>query len=612
VIDLTHRQLQTNGIMTSIRGLRIARALTPRRLKPSNPAFRARFLRLLLAAGALWLPTSAAHAAPPRLVVLVSLDQFPREYLDRFGPLFGSDGFRRLLGRGADFRNCHHEYFTTFTGPGHSVMLTGAYPADTGIVDNTWYSREQRRVVPCVADDRFPLLRSTPVAVSDQPLSGVAPPLSLSTTVGDALRSATGMRSKVISLSLKDRAAVLMGGQRPDGAYWFDSRTCTFVTSTYYMSALPDWVAAFNAEQPCVRYVGGAWTKLDPKVDYTQFADADDAPYEGDNYGLGRAFPHPVNEFVRGGVDALDRDKDRYSAVTTSPFGSEMLFRFAKTAVAKEDLGRDAVPDLLALSFSSTDLVGHLYGPHSQEVLDMALRTDRLLADLMQFLDERIGRNQWLLALTSDHGVAPVPGYLERLGMLPPRADRYRFDSRRAAKKVDRVLRTRFFRSEEAPQNFPGFIEAWVGPFVYVNRAVPDALPGRVSFDDLLSAVRAKIENLDGVKRVYTRAELPALTASRDWVEQGVARSWHADNGGDLMVQLQPHWFDAIPPAATTHGGPYRYDTHVPMVLYGPGVRSGHFDRAVAAADLASTLARVLGVTRPPYDRGQPLREALR
>lgn len=269
---------------------------------------------LVVTLALLLLHTATARAAPPRLVVLVSLDQFPREYLDRFAPLFGDDGFRRLLDRGADFREYHHEYATTFTGPGHSVMLTGAYPVDTGIVDNAWYSRKRHSLVPCVSDERFPLLRSTAVPVPDPPGSGVAPPMSLSTRLGDVLRSATGMRAKMISLSIKDRAAVLMAGQRPNGVYWFDARTCTFVTSTYYTTALPDWVAGFNAAQPCARFLGTSWNKLDPNLDYTRFADADDAPYERDSYGLGRSFPHPVHEFFQEGVGEYSREKDRFSA----------------------------------------------------------------------------------------------------------------------------------------------------------------------------------------------------------------------------------------------------------------------------------------------------------
>ncbi len=563
-------------------------------------------------ASLLFWPT-VVRGAPPRLVVVIVLDQFPREYLDRFAPLFDKAGFRRLLTGGADFRSCEQDQFITLTGPGHAVMLTGAYGVHNGIVGNWWYSRTKQKIVSCVKDSRFSLVvPPDPLFPADRP-RGASPLASMATTVGDVLRSATALRARVLSLSIKDRGAVLLGGRRPSGAYWYEPRTCSFVTSSYYSSRLADWVIDFDRAQPCGRYVGHLWTKLRPDLDYGHFADADDVPYERDEYGLGRTFPHPVGEWIKPTADRGAGDQNRYTAVVDTPFGNELLLRFAEVAVDGEQLGRDAVPDLLTLSFSSVDNVGHLYGPHSQEMLDTVLRMDRLLADFMHFLDAKVGRQQWVLVLTSDHGVAPIPERLERLGILPARANHYRFKTKHAREQVEGALKQRFFGAAGPPKDFPGFFEAWnrrTEPFVYVNHRALNRLPGQMSFDRLLDAIKKEIGKLDGVARVYSRSERGLLAASQDPTEQRAYRSWPAENGGDLLIQLQSYWVGRQ--AATTHGTPYRYDTHVPMLLYGRGISAGHFDRPVAVVDLASTVARILAVEPPPLDEGRPLFEALK
>jgi predicted AlkP superfamily pyrophosphatase or phosphodiesterase len=548
-------------------------------------------------------------SAPPRLVVLVAIDQMPREYLDRFGSLFGAGGFRQLLERGADYGQCHHDHLGTFTGPGHSVMLTGAYPMNTGIVDNTWYSRAAGREVGCVEDPRTTIVRS-PSASVDGAEPGVAPPSSFGTTVGDALRLATGMRARVVSAAIKDRSAVLMGGQRPNGAYWFDGRTCTFVSSTFYDKHLPAWLDAFNGRHVCQPYLNQSWTKLQSTLDYSHHADIDDAPYERPAFNLGRTFPHPVTEFILTDGDPARRERDRYSSVTATPAGGEILLQLATAAIAGESLGADDVPDVLALGFSSNDLVGHMYGTQSQEVLDITLRTDRMLAQLMELLDAKVGRDRWLLVLTSDHGIAPTPEYLEQLHVLPMRDDHHRLTSATMKNTVERALVQRYFGTSPPPAGFHSFITAWLAPFVYINPETPALLPGHPSFDAVLEAVREETLKLNGIARVYVRAERDKLAGSNDTIDRRVYHSWHVGNGGDLIVVTAPYWLDTDT-VATTHGTPYGYDTHVPMILYGAGIRAGRYDRTVAVADLAPTLARILGVTPPPMSTGEVLREAL-
>jgi predicted AlkP superfamily pyrophosphatase or phosphodiesterase len=557
---------------------------------------------LALAAGA----ANAAVTERPRLVVLVVVDQLPRESLDRFAPLFPAGGFRRLMEKGADFAQCRHGHFPTYTGPGHAVMLTGAYANRHGVVGNRWYSRSLGRQVGAVEDERFPLIAGNAAA---SPTGGVSPAKLLSSTVGDVLRASTGGRAKVVSVALKDRTAVLLGGSRPSGAYWFDAAQCHFVTSTYYASELPGWVERFNAGAPCGKYAGGQWTKLRPDVDYAAFADADDAPYERDLLGLGRTFPHPVSEMA---PDDRNEGVERYGAVAATPFGNELVAAFARAAIEAENLGGDGVPDLLAIGFSSNDAVGHLYGPHSQEFLDVTLRTDRQLADLMRDLDRRVGEGRWILALTSDHGASPIPEYLETLGVLPERRDDYRFDVEAARARVERNLAARFFGDGGPPAGFGGFFasfQARTMPFVYLDRTAAGRLPGRVSFAELRALAAEEIRALDGVARAYEPETL--VSPGEDPFALAAARGWHPENGGDLVVQLRPYWLVAPSYYATSHGSPYTYDTHVPMLLHGKGIPSGRIHRPVAVADLASTLAALLGVSPPPFDEGRPLHEAL-
>jgi predicted AlkP superfamily pyrophosphatase or phosphodiesterase len=554
-----------------------------------------------------------AQTRPPRLLVIVVVDQLSREYLDRFGGHFSSGGFRRMLEKGADYPLCHHQHLATLTGPGHASLLTGAYPVHTGIIGNKWYSRQRDTVVECVGDERYPLLDDLGTGSDPAGTPGVSPLALRTSTVGDVLRVETGMRAKVVSLAIKDRAAVLLGGWRPNGAYWYDPGTCRFTTSTYYLQRLPEWLMRFNASQPCSSYVGQSWTKLLPDVDYTEIAAADDLPYERPSYGLGVTFPHRIDELAEDPKNGAS--PFRYATVIASPFGNDLLLRLARAAVEGEQLGADETPDVLTLGLSSNDYVGHLYGPQSQEVADMTLRTDRQIADLMQYLDRQVGSDAWTMLLTSDHGVAPIPEHLEHLGTLPARDDHYRLKVDTTRSNVDQALRQRFFTAGKAPADFPGFFEAWndaTFPFVYLSRAALAKLPGNVSFEDLQAIVAAEIEKVDGVAAVYTRSQREGLGQNADIFAQRAYRAWDEERGGDLLIRLHPYWLPLSERFATTHGAPYSYDTQVPMLLVGAGIQPGRYLRSVEAIDVASTVASLLRVSPPPSDQGRPLAEALR
>jgi hypothetical protein len=344
-------------------------------------------LAAVLAVLLLPVPTHAAdQPARPQLVVLVYFDQFRGDYLDRWKSEFGEGGFKRLVADGAHFTNCHYPYAYTVTAAGHASVATGCVPADHGVVGNDWYDRAIGKSVNCVGSDRHEQVPARTQAGTDEDekkgaRGGVSPDRLLKPTVADALKLGTGGKGKVVALSLKNRGAALPGGKSPDACYWMDGGTGLFVTSTCYRDGLHPWVAEFNKTKPAERWHGKTWDRFRTDLDYARLSGPDDAAGEGKGAaGQGRAFPHPFEP-------TDPKVKPAYlSAVYTSPFGNELLLELAEKAITTESLGADDVPDLLSLSFSSNDAVGHAWGPDSQEVLDVTLRSDRVMKRLLDTL----------------------------------------------------------------------------------------------------------------------------------------------------------------------------------------------------------------------------------
>ena len=343
-----------------------------------------------------------------KLAVLVVFDQMRGDYPARWRSLYGNGGFQRLMTEGAWFTDCHYPYGTTTTGPGHASILTGTCPDHHGIVNNNW--NERGVDVYCAASLRDTIVPPPIVAKGAKPPAGGNPERLLSETVADVLKQTYGPRSKVFGLSLKDRSAILTTGKQPDGAFWFDGR---LITSTYYTERLerryPDWGRPFYRSSRVHQWFGTDWDRFRPDLDYARHSGPDDAPGEPANR---QSFPHSLT----GGKTA---GSAYYSALAASPFGNELLLDIAKHCIVGENLGHDSIPDLLVVSFSSNDLIGHAWGPDSQEVMDVTLRTDALLADLLRFLDARVGHGNYTLALTADHGVCPVPEQSAAKGATP-------------------------------------------------------------------------------------------------------------------------------------------------------------------------------------------------
>jgi hypothetical protein len=517
----------------------------------------------------------------PRLAVLVFFDQLRGDYLTRWNDLFAADGFRRLERDGAWFQNCNYTYSDTVTAAGHTSVAAGCSPCVHGIIDNDWYDCKAGEMVYCVTSDRYQRVPPvSPPKGGKKKAAGVSPDRLLAPTLGDALKEATGGRGKVVSLSFKDRSAVLPAGHHPDACYWFDTSTGTFVTSTYYRDRPHPWVEEFNRGKPADRWLGRDWTRLRPDLDYERFSSPDDQEGEGRGYSQGRTFPHPLTGGPLGSM--------YYPALYTSPFGNDVLLDLVKRAIDAEQLGKHAQPDLLCVSFSCNDPIGHVWGPDSQEVLDVTLRSDLIVRQLLAYLDADVGKGRYLLALTADHGVCPLPEVSRKRG--------------RDAGRVPASLLT---------LQAPAFLDATFGagdgkdrwfaaaspPWIYLNRKLLEQRGLKSS--QVEEAMAGWLRKQPGIAAVYTRTQLLAGVPADDSLGQMVRRSFFPERSGDLAIVLKPYWLFSSLFMQTTHGTPHAYDTHVPLLVYGPGIRPGTRQGPVSPQAAAAILAHGLGIALP-------------
>ncbi|HZT30958.1 MAG TPA: alkaline phosphatase family protein [Bryobacteraceae bacterium] len=511
------------------------------------PKRRVQALGLCLAVLMLAAMPARAASVPhkPKLLVAIAIDQFRYDYLTRFASEY-SGGFRRLMTEGAVFTSARYEHFPTVTAVGHSTFLTGAIPALSGIVGNEWFDRVAGKTVTSVSDETVQML-------GGKGDGGASPHRLLVSTVGDELKIADGGKSRVIGISLKDRSAILPSGHMADGAFWFDTKTGHFVSSTYYFADLPGWVKDFNAGSPADRYRGVRW--------------------------LTHVLPEEAGEKL-------------YAKLPGSPYGNELLEAIAERAVEAEQLGRREAPDILAVSFSSNDYVGHAYGPDSAEVHDVCLQTDRLFDKFFRFLETRVGRQNLLIVLTADHGVAPVPevNHARKMpgGRMPGHA---------VTDAVEAALVQKYGEGK------------WiVGPSensLYLNLDLIRQ-KGLARTEVNLTAAQAA-RAVPHVFRVYTREQLLSGQAMEDQVGRRVMNGFYGPRSADVYVLLEPYWLFGA--SGTTHGTTFSYDAHVPVIFMGSGIRPGRYFASIAPNDIAPTLAVILGVETPSGSIGRVLSE---
>lgn len=550
-------------------------------------------------------PKPAATVTRPRLVLLIAVDQFRYDYLERFGSLFGPNGFRRLLRGGASWVNANYDHVPTSTAPGHATMLTGAYPAETGIVANEWPDRETGKKVTSVSDLTAKLFGGGPTEDASSPRRLMA------STVGDELKLVTRKRAKVIGISEKDRSAILPGGRHANAAYWFSLESGNMVSSDYYFRELPAWVSDFNRARPFDKYFNAKWERLLPEAEYLKRAGPDSPPWEkviakGDT----NRFPHTISGGAKG------PGRDFYDAVTHSPFHNDLLLSFTEQAIQNEQLGQDADTDVLSVSFSANDHIGHRFGPFSQEVMDAALRVDLQIGALLEFVDSHVGLQNTIVVLTADHGVAPAPEHATTMGLTAGRVQKAE-----VLKAVLDAITARYNPRRISPNPAADYIykyeadgrltDAFINGNLYFNHAALKRDGVRLEEIEKLAGDAAL--TVPGIARYWTRTQLqrvaPVSNRTLDQIERRVIHGFYPSRSGDVIVIAKPYYYLASANVAT-HASPYPYDTHVPVIMMGRGLTPGRYRRAATPADIAPTLAALLGIRNPSNSKGRILREA--
>ena len=517
----------------------------------------------------------------PKVVVGIVVDQMCYDYLYRFYPQFGKGGFKRLMDKGAHFRNVTYNYVPTYTGPGHASIYTGSTPNNHGIVANEWHYRPFNREVNCVEDTTVSTVGST----SDY---GKRSPYFLrSNTITDQLKL-TYPGSKVIGVSIKDRSAILPAGHLSDGSYWYDYATGNFITSTFYKKELPAWVNRFNEQKLVSKYISTPWNLLKDSSSYTYIKE-DNSPYEGLVGGkISPVFPYDFSKAT---------PIDQYNLFTITPAANTFLTDFAISALSKEQLGKHATTDFLTISYSTPDIAGHAFGPYSLEMEDMYFRLDQELARLFQTLDKEIGKGQYVVFLTADHAVVPVPQFLKD-HQLP---GGYLFLQNKIA-DLRKACVAKFGKD---------YLNTIENDNVYLT----DNVLGTELESQVIALFKTEIAQWTEVKQVYTKEELFVRTAD-NW-QQMIASGYDKERSGELIFILQPGYLPktADTPAShkgTSHGSAFNYDTHVPVLFYGKDILPQDVFTPYEIVDITATLVHILDVQRPNTAVGKPMIELFR
>ena len=552
-----------------------------------------RKLLVLLGAGLLGLNGRAGETQPTlRLAVVISVDQMRADYLVRFRPYFGEGGFKRLLEGGADFQNCHYLHAVTKTGPGHATILSGVHANVHGIIANEWLDRGTFIQGNNVEDVTAPLVGLPPrldryANATFAAKAGRSPRNFLGVTVGDRLKARYGAAAKVFGVADKDRAAILMAGPKADAAYWTEEGR--FVTSTYYRIALPAWLEHFNAERGAAHHFGQVWERLlDPAI-YDRVQGPDDAPGEQTEDALPVTFPKKVD----GGKPQLN--STYFDAFDHTPWNNDLVEDMVERLVEHEHLGEDDTPDLLCVGFSQPDKAGHAYGPDSHEIMDSYVRLDRTLAEFFQYLDRKVGLAHCVIVLTADHGVAPLPEKVQQemgtgaAGRLSGAAlDKFLFSALAAA--YGPLPDGQYW----AVRDNSGY---HVNPAALAAKKLPGA--------ELDAKIREVLLAYPQIAFAYTREQLTG-PGPLDPFGEMERLSYYPPRSMDVVYIPKPYFIERTP-TGTTHGTPYEYDTHVPQVWFGPGIKAAVHPERVAVEDIAPTLAGMLGVELPPEAHGKKL-----
>jgi len=516
----------------------------------------------------------------PKLVVGLVVDQMRWDYLYRYADRYGKGGFNRLLQEGFSCENAYISYIPTYTACGHASTYTGSVPAINGITGNNWIEQQSGYNMYCTEDTTVQTVGSTSKA------GQMSPRNLLTSTLGDELKLATNFRSKVVGIALKDRGGILPAGHSANAAYWFDDLTGGWITSTYYMGDLPNWVKAFNDQKLVQNYLTQTWNTLYPIDTYLQ-STKDDSPYEGKFRGeKAPVFPHDIPR-IKGA---------NFNSIRNTPFANTLTLDFAKQAIVGEQMGQDNITDLLAVSLSSTDYLGHQFGPNSIEIEDTYLRLDKDLEDFFNYLDAKIGKDNYTFFLTADHGGAHNPNFL-----LDNKIPAGYWDVKTPTKELNAKI--------EAKYKVKGLVRSIFNYQVNFNYKLIEE--HQINLEDLKKDCISILEKQPGVSFVVDLAkvnESPVPELLREKIINGHNRK----RSGEIVIILDPAWFQGSGLTGTTHGTWNPYDTHVPMVFMGWGINKGQvLNRHTSMSDITPTISALLKIQEPNGSIGKPVSEAL-
>ena len=541
----------------------------------------------------------SASAQAPKLILQITVDQLRGDLPERFMKHMGEGGFRYLKDQGIWYANAHFGHANTETIVGHASLATGADPSTHGMIGNVWLDRKTAKLTYNIEDPDHHILtagadvdKSTEIDPTQKVAStdGRSPSAILVSTFSDELSLHTAGKAKIYGVSVKDRGAVSMAGHAGK-AFWFSKQSGEFVTSSYYYKSYPEWVEAWNNKKLPQAFAGTSWELMNAPATYT-FGDADDCEWETNFPGYGRVFPHPY-----GKADG----KYFTTFLTLSPAGDELTLDFAKTLLDAEQLGQDEVTDYLSVSFSSTDYVGHLFGPSSLEMEDNLLRLDRTLADLFAHIEKRVGLKNTLIVLSADHGGPEAPGYLNAHGIEARYVTPEEWDQSPAIK----TIKEKFGIGKE-------IIQAYHHPYVYLDRDV--IREKSLDQAEVEKAIAAELMKFDGVALAISSAALREGNLPDTPLVNSVLRNYNPNRSGDIFVVHQPHCFindfDGLE-VACTHGSPWSYDTFVPVIFAGGAIKAQRLYRSIEPLGIAPTLSAIVGAKAPSGSRAAPLEEVL-
>lgn len=513
----------------------------------------------------------------PKLVVGIVVDQMRYDYLYRFYSLYGENGFKRLMHEGSNFTFAHYNYVPTYTAPGHTSIYTGTTPYFHGIISNEWYDRTSKKIIYCTEDN------SVKTVGAEDENGEESPRRLLSTTITDELKLATNGKSKVVAISIKDRASILPGGHYPDAAYWYDPENGDFISSTYYMKELPEWVKSFNEKKLADKYMSSGWYLSYPLEKYKTNL-PDNQPFEKDLFSESKnTFPHLFKNLNSG---------KKYDLIRSTPYGNDLLADFAKNVLKYEDLGKNNYTDFLAISFSSTDFIGHEYGPNSVEVEDTYVKLDSVIADFLTELDKQVGKGNYILFLTADHAVAENPYFLTERNIPAGWFD-------------PAIMKDSLLNFTAANFKSTDVIESFSNKQIFLNYNVVRSL--KLSPSNVREAYADYIrQTFPQVSQVYTRDNLEKLTAHRT-SSNLILNGFNPKRSGDIAFELQPGYLFGSGGEATTHGSIYPYDTHVPLIFYGWHIPKQTVNKPVYIVDIAPTIADLLKIQEPSACIGIPI-----